>query len=117
MILETSTNDEYGRVLSEFVACGNAKRLDSDDVLCRQLLIARLTVQTFFSYGILTARSLRAQDEVACSASLLVLRARFAVLDSSRLPAGMKTFFAVSKPWSLRCSRAALKIFVVGDCD
>lgn len=80
----SSSDHSYSQVLPDYITCGNAERLDSNDGTCGPLLVAEVAVRTSLLSSFSTLCSSVAQAEDACSARSLFVRALVAVLNMAR---------------------------------
>lgn len=103
LILDTSIDYRYTRVLFEYIAYVNAERSDSTDVSCGRLLVAVFAVRTSYTSEVLTLCLPLAQVHVSCYARLLIVRALVAALYSARFPSVIQSFSAVSGACSSDC--------------
>lgn len=93
-LLITFLDDEYRRILPEFVYCASDDRPHSEDAPSGRLLVAEVTVRTpsVSSSSIVCLPS--TQVEFAFSARSIVGQALLVVLDSAHLPTGIENSFA-----------------------
>lgn len=82
LMMDFSGSDDCAKILSEFVACSSAERLDSNHIPCGQVLVGELTVRNSFASILFVLCSPMTEDEAACSTRSLFLRGNLEALNA-----------------------------------